>query len=215
MKSKIIHFFSLALVLMVFGSCHKDNIISNDKQVGISRITYFADLTLLGNQYMSVVKGQAFTDPGATATQSGKPLTVTVGGSVNTTAVGIYVLTYSAVNSDGFPASVTRTVAVIPAAETPGVDLTGTYYYIAVPATTSSITKLAPGFYSTTNCWSAATTIACLFICVDGINITMPAQPTPYGTLNGTGTLIAGALTYSVSIPSQGLNNVARKWHVQ
>ena len=218
MRNNRIHFFFFALLLVVISSCNKDSIISNSKQVGISRVTYFADLKLLGDTYMSVVKGATFTDPGATATQSGAPLTVTVTGSVDVTTVGLYILNYSAVNSDGFAASVSRTVAVLPSAETPGVDLSGTYYYIAAPATTSTITKLAPGFYSTTNCWSALTTIPCLFICVDGTNIIMPNQSTGYGPLYGTAVLgPTGALTYSVWLPAQTtlVGATTRNWHAQ
>jgi hypothetical protein len=216
MKNISIHFSFLALLLIVISSCKKDTPISNDKQVGTSRVTHFADLKLKGDVYMSVVKSATFTDPGATATQSGAPLPVTVTGTVNTAAVGFYTLNYSAVNSDGFPASVSRTVAVIPTTEPAGLDISGTYYYVTTPTSLSSVTKLAPGFYETTNCWSAATTIPCQFICSDGMNITMPAQATPYGTLSGTGTLSgAGALQYIVTIPQQNINATPRNWHAQ
>ena len=215
MKKNII-FYTLVLLLGFFASCKKDDVVQTDSQVGISHITYYATITLKGDQYMSVVKGGTFTDPGATATAKGQPLTVTVTGSVNTAVAGMYILTYTAVNSDGFSASQTRTVAVLPSAEQPGVDLSGTYIYVATGGNPSTISKLAPGFYSTTNCWSGATTIPCLFICVDGTNITMPSQATAYGTLSGTGTLSpTGALTYTVTIPEQGLVNVKRNWQKQ
>ncbi|HMH20424.1 MAG TPA: immunoglobulin-like domain-containing protein [Puia sp.] len=216
MKNNRIHFFSIVLLLVVISSCKKDTIISNDKQVGTSKVTHFADLKLLGDPIMSIVKGAAFTDPGATASQSGAPLTVTVTGTVNTGAVGFYTVNYTATNSDGFPAAVSRLVAVLPSAEVAGVDLSGTYYYATAVATTSTITKLAPGVYATTNCWSNATTIACQFICADGTHIIMPSQATPYGTLSGTGTLsVAGALQYVVTIPEQGISGTPRNWHAQ
>jgi len=215
MKSNIIYIFSFVILsLFVLPACKKDSIIDNANQVGISKVTYYATFVMSGSPYMSIVKGQAYTEPGVTASAKGANLPVTITGTVDNTTVGIYTITYSATNSDGFPATTTREVAVLPAAETPGVDLSGSYYYVSATATTATITKLAPGFYATSNCWSAATTIACQFICSDGVNIVMPAQNTPYGVLNGTATLTgAGALTWIVSIPSQGLNNIPRYWH--
>jgi hypothetical protein len=217
MRNNIVRPFLLTLLpLCIFASCSKDKIIDNANQVGISKVTYYATFAMAGSPYMSIVKGQTFQDPGVTATQNGASLTVTVDGTVNNAQVGIYIITYSAVNSDGYAASTSRQVAVLPSAELAGVDLSGTYQYVPSPATTSTITKLAAGFYATSNCWSSATTIACEFICSDGVNITMPVQSTPYGDLNGTGTLSpTGALTYFVSIPSQGLNGVERDWQAK
>lgn len=213
-----ITFSSFIVLLFIAGmfSCKKDNFNYPKGTVGSSKITYFATFHLAGDPYLSIVQGDSYVDSGATATQNGATLPVTVTGTVDPSTVGIYTLNYSATNSDGFPASVSRTVAVLPSAELPGVDISGSYYYVSTGANTSTITKLAPGFYSTSNCWSAATTIPCLFLCVDGQNIIMPNQPTAYGELFGTGTLSgSGALTYIVSIPSQGLNDVPRKWHLQ
>ncbi len=211
--------FSSFVMLLILGglfSCKKDNFNYPKGTVGSSKITYFATFKLAGDPYVSIVQGDTYVDSGATATQNGTDLTVATSGAVDASTVGIYTLTYSATNSDGFPASVSRTVAVLPSAELPGVDISGTYYYVSTGANNSTVTKLAPGFYSTSNCWSSATTIGCLFLCVDGQNIIMPNQATPYGELFGTGTLSGGgALTYIVSIPSQGLNDVARKWHVK
>lgn len=202
------------LFICFFTACNKDNVVDDANQLGISRITYFATLTLSGSQYMSVVMGQTFTDPGCNATAQGKPITVTTTGTVNTNQVGLYTLTYSAKNADGFPASTTRTVAVLPSAELVGVNLSGSYYYIATPTNTSTVTKLAPGFYSASNCYSASTTIPILFICADGTNIIIPNQSTPYGPIVGTGTLAGdGSLTYIVSLSSQGISNSKRKWH--
>jgi hypothetical protein len=206
---------SIVFLLILSGmvSCEKDDFNYPEGTVGSSKITYFASISMAGNPYESIVLGDTYTDPGATAIQNGNSLPVTVTGSVNGNQVGLYTLTYTAVNSDGFPASVSRTVAVLPNEESPGVDISGTYYYVSSPTATATVTKLAPGFYSSTNCWSNLTTIPCLFICTDGENITMPNQSTPFGELYGTATLSpTGALTYLVTIQSQGIVNTARKW---
>ena len=60
-----------AIILIAFvaiiSSCEKDQIISNDKNVGISRITYYATITLTGNDIISTVQEAPFTDPGVAA----------------------------------------------------------------------------------------------------------------------------------------------------
>src|SRR5580704_8758196 len=166
MQPKIVLLLWMLLSICVLNSCNKSNFNYPAGTVGVSKIVYFAQLNLSGSPYMSVVEGQSFTDPGATANAGGDSLKVTTSGTVNTSEVGIYVLTYTAVNSQGFPASTTRTVAVLPSAELAGVDISGSYFYVATGANNATVTKVAPGFYSTTNCWSSQTTIPILFICV-------------------------------------------------
>jgi hypothetical protein len=216
MKLKIALICSMFLTICSLNSCNKSNFNYPAGTVGISKIVYFAQLSLKGSPYMSVVEGQEFADPGCTAEAGGDSLAVTVNGSVNSSQVGIYVLTYTAVNAQGFPASVTRTVAVLPSAEPAGVDISGSYYYVATGGNNSTVTKVAPGFYSATNCWDSQTIIPILFICVDGTNIIIPNQTTGFGPIAGTGTLTAsGALTYIVSLSNYGIVNSARYWQLQ
>ena len=71
-------------------------------------------VTLNGANPMTVVKGSAFVNPGATATDScAGPLPVTSSGSVNTNVVGTYTLTYSATDASGNTGTATRTVYVV------------------------------------------------------------------------------------------------------
>jgi hypothetical protein len=202
------------VVLFMTVSCKK-NIVDTADRVGISKVTYYANLTLKGDRYVSIVKGSAFVDSGALADEKGTSLEVKTSGTVDVNTAGLYNLTYTAVNSDGFPASVTRTVAVLPAAESAGVDLSGSYLYIG-STYTSTITKLAPGLYSTDNVWGSAP-IGVLFICVDGKNIEIPNQSTGgYGDAFGSGTVtLTGALTYSVNLPAYGYSDIIRKWQKQ
>jgi uncharacterized repeat protein (TIGR01451 family) len=68
-------------------------------------------LTLNGDDQLTLECGNAFTDPGATATVCGSPVTVTITGSVNPNAPGIYTLNYSA-SANGFTSEATRIVTV-------------------------------------------------------------------------------------------------------
>ena len=75
-------------------------------------------ITLLGDNPMNITLGDAFTDPGATATDTEDgdiTSDIVVGGdTVNTSAVGTYVITYNVVDSEGAAADeVRRTVDVV------------------------------------------------------------------------------------------------------
>lgn len=218
MKKNIkIIFGAIAILAIALSSCQK-SIIDTPNQVGISKVTYYANMVLSGNQYMSVVKGSTFTDPGATATAEGKSLTVTTSGTVDTNTPGLYFITYTAVNADGFPASIKRTVAVLPSAEQAGVDISGKYANVGSFSYTANIQKLAPGFYFTNNCWggSSAAVIGAYFFCTDGINIILPTQNTAYGGLEGAGTLSAsGLITWTITLLDQGPFTATKKWQKQ
>jgi hypothetical protein len=170
-----------------------------------------------GSEYMSVVKGSTFTDPGVKAFEGSNEIPVTVTGSVNTNETGLYILTYSATNTDGFSATTTRTVVVIASNELPDVDLSGKYDYVGSSTYTSTVTKVAEGTYTTDNAWSGATVIPLVFVSLDGATISIPDQSTAYGAASGTGTYNGGTgkLVYTISIPSQGLNNINRNWQRQ
>jgi len=215
MKKFIPLFCSLLAVLFV--ACNKDEIHNTEDQVGISRVVQFAVLQMSGSEYMSVVKGSTFTDPGVKAFEGSNEIPVTITGSVNTDETGLYILTYSATNTDGFSATTTRTVVVIASNELPDVDLSGKYDYVGSSTYTSTVTKVAEGTYTTDNAWSGATVIPLVFVSLDGATISIPDQSTAYGAASGTGTYNGGTgkLVYTISIPSQGLNNINRNWQRQ
>jgi uncharacterized repeat protein (TIGR01451 family) len=68
-------------------------------------------ITLNGDDQITLECGTAFTDPGATATVCGNPVTVTTTGAANPNAPGTYTVTYSA-TANGFTTEVTRVVTV-------------------------------------------------------------------------------------------------------
>lgn len=108
MKKSIICLAALLGLAFGFTSCEKESL-------GQTSTTYFAEIILEGDETMVVAKGSTFVDPGFTATMKGEDVTdkVEVSGSVDTSTSGVYTLTYSTVNADGFVASVSRTVIVL------------------------------------------------------------------------------------------------------
>ena len=109
MKKNILFAAMLALAAPVLTSC------SDEESEGKSRITTYAVLEMNGSAYETVQVGTTYNDPGCVATLGGEDVSdqiVTVG-SVNTNQLGYYKLSYQVVNSDGFPATASRTVAVV------------------------------------------------------------------------------------------------------
>ncbi|NDB96679.1 MAG: DUF5011 domain-containing protein, partial [Verrucomicrobia bacterium] len=99
---------------------HQQEAVSLDAQPPV--------ITLIGADPLEVYKGATFTDPGATVTDNvDAERTITGAGTVDTTSVGIYTLTYTATDTAGNMAvPVTRTVNVVldPAADEDGDGLT-------------------------------------------------------------------------------------------
>ncbi|MDQ6952460.1 MAG: DUF5011 domain-containing protein, partial [Mariprofundaceae bacterium] len=84
-------------------------------------------ITLKGNVIMSIAKGSKFVDPGSVVLDNiDKNLQAKVTGTVNTQALGSYVLLYNVTDSNGNKASpVTRTVTVVKDTVSPVIAYTG------------------------------------------------------------------------------------------
>ena len=78
-------------------------------QTGTSNVP--PTITLNGDDQITLECGSGFTDPGATATVCGNPVTVTTTGAANPNAPGTYTITYSA-TANGFTTQATRIVTV-------------------------------------------------------------------------------------------------------
>jgi surface protein with Ig-like domain len=181
MKKFIPLFYSLLIVLFV--ACNKDEIHNTEDQVGISRVTHFAVLTLNGDRYTTIEVGGTFTDPGIEATEGGATIPYTTEGSVNTGEVGVYDITYTAVNKDGFPASLTRTVIVYSTESSAAAnDLSGTYVRSS-NGVESTWSKIAPGVYTVLNPGGAVgVNLTVIVFNPTGNTIHMPEQTIGDGT---------------------------------
>ena len=216
---KVIKNILILFVCYVFIGCAKEEEINNtETKVGQSRVTFFAEITMSGKEVMSVVKGTTYTDPGVTAVEGTKTIPVVTTGTVNTSTVGLYELTYTATNADGFPATAHRTVIVIPEAEKPGVDLSGEYKAIGGAPSNAVITKLDPGIYYTTNCWGGGSlaVIPAYFICADGATVNLPLQTGAAGRIRseGNGTYVNGLISWTITRLdfASGPLTVAKQW---
>ncbi len=107
MKKNLILLLSAALLVMATG-CEKTS-------KGVTKITYYPVITLQGDNPYVVQLGGGFTEPGYSATLDGVDYTpnVKVSSNVNADVPGIYSITYSATNPDGYSWSTTRNVYVL------------------------------------------------------------------------------------------------------
>ncbi|HVY73422.1 MAG TPA: DUF5011 domain-containing protein [Puia sp.] len=216
MKYKIAVLFPV-FAFILLSACNKYTVHNTDDQVGISKVTHYVVLTVKGDPFVSIVAGEDYVDSGATALENGEPVDYTVSGSVDNSTPGIYTITYTAVNKDGYSSSTHRNVAVLPEAEQPGIDLSGTYANVGTAALTANISKVAPGVYYTDNCWGGGSLaiVQAYFFCTDGVNVTFPYQQfSGYGHLDGAGTYNAGLLSWTVTLEDLGVVG-DKKWQKQ
>lgn len=111
------HYIFLFLIIAAFSSCKKE--LTSE---GVSKVTHYPTFTVPGDAEILLPLGSSYTDAGATAAAGTNNLDVTTivtgiyssysGTIVDPTKANKYIITYSAVNSDGFAGRTTRTVYI-------------------------------------------------------------------------------------------------------
>ena len=151
---KKIYLFGLLLCMMALGltSCNKDD------QSTDTRVTYYVNMDLQGDEFTLVALGTPYNDAGCKAELNGEDYTPKVVAEgiqkVNVNKVGFYDITYTAVNPDGYSASVSRTVVVYDPSVTASIagtystDMAATKYGKAG----KTFADYAPAYGNTTQC---------------------------------------------------------------
>lgn len=94
-------------------------------------------ITISGVNPMTVVKGVSFTDPGATANDDvDGSVQVSTSGTVDTSTIGAYTITYSATDVAGNTSTATRTIDVALDAGAPVITLNGNSYQVILKNST-------------------------------------------------------------------------------
>ncbi len=210
---KKISIIILALFFLIV-SCNKDKINNTDEQVGISKVTNYPIITVEGDNIIVLANGSSFTDPGVSAKAGTSDVPVTTDGSVNTLKDGIYTLKYSAVNTDGFSASASRTVVIYTtAADAASHDLSGTYVRTS-NGSAASWTKIAPGVYKVFNPGGApGTNLTVVAINPSGFTIDIPDQQASDGSITSSTDEVytnSTPATYSWKIVNPGYGTALR-----
>ncbi len=84
-------------------------------ETGLTDVTYYAVIDLAGDNPYVMNLGESYEEPGFSATMNGEDITdkISVSGNVDSSTPGIYTVSYTAVNEDGFSSSVSRSVYVL------------------------------------------------------------------------------------------------------
>lgn len=186
---KYIAILGLGMLGLTFSSCEKEPSFNYpDGTVGISKITEYPTLTLKGSASILLTKGTAYSEPGVTALEGTTALTPVITGTVDVNTPGVYTVTYSATNKDGFPASIVRKVVVYDTkADAVANDFSGTY-----ARNTNGLlavwTKIAPGVYSVVNPGGADSDLTVFVFNSTGSSISIPSQLASDGTLTSSST---------------------------
>lgn len=213
MKIKIttIPIFLIGVIFLIISCNKKDDFNYPPGTVGISKIIYFPLISIKGSRFLTITQGGSFVDPGVTATLNGDTTNYTITSSpaaLDPNTPGVYTLTYTAKNAQGFTASDWRMVVVVPSsvASDPIAsknDFSGTYLR-AVTGVTSTWTKIATGVYIVENPGGAAAGAGNLAIVVNfsGNTVSIPSQLDPYfggtiSTSSETYNTAATPVTYS------------------
>lgn len=196
----------IALTLFTASSCEEDKVTE-----GISTITFYPVITLKGEQWNQVPVGGTFTDPGATATEGETEIQVKVSGTVDTKTPGVYVITYDAVNKDGYSSTEYRYIGVIsPAAS---VDITGNYKRNAGAEGVSKVTKVSGNLYRADNVGGVAVPApgdAVLFYYFDKGKLGVPYQLTSGNSFEATDATIKEGVSYSWVVINPGYGTALR-----
>jgi hypothetical protein len=98
---------SIAISTVMLNACISDE---DKDSYGLSKVTTFPTLELLGDAECWIVKGASFQDPGYQSEFNVGD--VVIAGSVNSNAQGLYELSYTATNTEGYSVTKTRKVFV-------------------------------------------------------------------------------------------------------
>ena len=207
---------------MTLSSCNKDSFNYPPGYVGISKITSYPIITLTGNAYLAVPVGGTYTDPGVSAKAGSADVKVVTTGTVDASTVGVYLITYTATNTDGFSATANRYVAVYSTDVTAQAnDFSGDY----ARSTNGSIatwTKIAPGVYTVFNPGGApGTNLTVIVFNQTGNQIFIPDQiaggsPTSSAHESTTPGATPGTISqYKMEIVNPGYGTSIRTFNLQ
>lgn len=143
MKKNNIILMVILFIAVIFYSCEKDT-------KNVSSVTTYPELSLIGDQFMSIAKGAVFTEPGVSATIGGAAVPFTTTGTVDPNTPGVYIIEYKATNSEGFSQSAKRYVGVI-ASDAASLNLSGNWKRTNGVITTWTKNATHNGLYTTNN----------------------------------------------------------------
>lgn len=141
MKKSIILALASFVVALGFVGC-KD--VTSE---GLTGITYYASIEIIGDAVCYADLGEPYVDEGCICTLEGEEVEATVTNTVDSNTAGIYSVTYSYTNEDGFTSSTSRTVYV----SAPDGTICDAAYLTVQPGTYREYYNSDGSVYSTTS----------------------------------------------------------------
>lgn len=204
--------FKLAYILPVLilaglvTSCSEDT-----KDVSI--VVNYPDFEMQGDQYMFLLTGETYQEPGVKAYVVGEETDVTVSGTVDTSTPGVYIISYNAGITEPLEAyvSIDRYVLVSDTPPNTSGHLEGRYelpknhtYY-----TTMQITYLGAGMYRASNVWYQSSPAPIIFVDNGDGEIFVPRTAlSGWGPISGNGlssyTLDPIVITFRMNFENYG-----------
>lgn len=192
----------LNIVLLLAAACWISG--CKDDTADVSRLVDVTapGIILKGQDLVILPTGGAFTDEGATGIDSlsgNQQTELSAESTPNTSVPGIYPLTYTAKDANGFTSQVVRNVFVFDNSLTEGydlitdVDLSGTYQHLAGEGRIVTVTQVLPGLYICNDLYGTFTSLTPLYFLNTTEGLVVPEQPTyaGLGDIDGTGTVEA------------------------
>lgn len=173
--------------IMLLGACESDD------TAHVSFVTTYPVITLEGDEILISPLGTPYTEPGATATVGEEEVEVDIDGDVDANEPGVYPISYSATNSDGYSRLTSRQVVIYDPA-TDAVDLSGEYVRAATGVTVT-VTKIGPSTYHINDAGGFGDTfLDVVFVHTQGDELVIPLQVAPASgitvqTIPGTGVI--------------------------
>lgn len=188
---------AVTLVAMFSFSCDEDG-----DSVGVSTVTYFPSFELAAGDNVVIETGDDFS-PDATVTEGETQLTPDISNGVDNTTPGIYTVSYSAENSDGYSGSKSQSVVVYDPAIIP-TDVTGNIADIGRPERKGVITLVE----GTTNIFHGTDMafggVFPLYFQMDGDVMTVISQPFIFGVTSVDASYDPATRQYSITVQPQG-----------
>ena len=200
MKRYIAYILIIPLLTTIMAGCDEE---TTDN---VSEVTHFPEFEMTASEYYFIDQGSSFEEPGIQAFAGEDEVEVETSGSVDESTPGVYTLTYTATNADGYSKSIERKV-IVTAGDVSQSDLSGTYSGGYYGDATMTVTRIKDGLYESTDIFGYGDPYPITGIIVDLGNgeLVVLSTSSAFGpTLKSTGTYTDTELSYVLGIEGYG-----------
>lgn len=179
---KIVYIIMFATLVLGMGACKK---IENQTPSKVVKVSY-PGITLKGDEGVTIHVGDAYTDAGATLTDdiTGAVSDITGDASgVDVNTEGLYFVTFTAANANGYETTIVRPVAVTDVPD--AFDVSGEYLN-AARGGTANLTKISRGLFKSDNVNGGGTALGSIYMMVKSdLSLDVPMQYSMDGGFTG------------------------------